>query len=178
MDRKFSACIQYTRRVQASAILRSRDAVSNVVIRSAAVTDFAPIARLVSDLGYPTAPNQMQRRLEAILDDHDYFTLVACDGEHVLGFVGARVGPLYEADGRYGQIMALAVAASHHRRGVGQMLMKAAESNLVERGARELVVTSGNHRAGAHAFYENCGYTFTGRRYKKSLATQPEPIEE
>ena len=147
---------------------------SHIVIRPAAVTDFAPVARLVSDLGYPTSPSQMQRRLEAILDDHDYYTLVACEDEHIVGFVGTRSGPLYEADGRYGQIMALAVAPSHHRRGLGRMLMLAAESKLAECGARELVVTSGNHRADAHAFYESCGYTFTGRRYKKSLGTGPE----
>src|SRR5687768_16619070 len=120
----------------------------------------------------------MQRRLEAIFDDHDYFTLAAWDGEHIVGFIGTRVGPLYESDGKYGQIMALAVAASHHRRGVGQMLMRAAESKLAERGARELVVTSGNHRSGAHAFYESCGYTFTGRRYRKPLAGQPALVEE
>ena len=152
---------------------------SNVVIRSAAVTDFAPIARLVSELGYPTSPSQMQRRLEAIAGDPDYFTLAACDANHIVGFVGARVGPLYESDGRYGQIMALAVASSHHRRGVGRMLMLTAESKLIECGARELVVTSGNHRSDAHAFYERCGYTFTGRRYKKSLGTgAPEPPDE
>jgi ribosomal protein S18 acetylase RimI-like enzyme len=139
------------------------------VIRPAAITDFALIAKLVSDLGYPTSPSQMQRRLEAVRDDPDYDTLVACEGEHIVGFVGTRSGPLYEADGKYGQIMALAVAASHHRRGVGLMLMQAAESKLAERGARELVVTSGHHRSGAHAFYERCGYTFTGRRYRKSL---------
>jgi hypothetical protein len=33
-------------------------------------------------------------------------------------------------------------------------------------------VSSGNQRADAHAFYEHCGYTFTGRGYKKS-ATKP-----
>ena len=144
---------------------------SNVVIKPAAITDFATIASLVSELGYPTSPSEMQRRLEAIFHDPDYFTLTACDGDHVVGFVGTRVGPLYEADGRYGQIMALAVAASHHRRGVGRMLMRAAESKLIECGARELVVTSGLHRSGAHAFYESCGYTFTGRRYKKLLGS-------
>src|SRR5687767_6414470 len=166
------------RHVNADAILRRRDEMSTVVIRPAAVTDFAPIARLVSELGYQTSPSQMQRRLEAILADHDYYTLVACEDEHVIGFVGTRSGPLYESDGRYGQIMALAVASTHHRRGLGRMLMLAAESQLAECGARELVVTSGHHRSGAHAFYESCGYTFTGRRYKKPLATQPEPIEE
>jgi len=150
-----------------------------VLIRPAAVTDFASIAKLVSELGYPTSPSQMQQRLHAIFDDHDYHTLVACEGEHIIGFIGTRSGPLYEADGQYGQIMALAVADGHHRRGVGRLLMRAAEAELAERGARELVVTSGNHRDGAHAFYESCGYTFTGRRYKKSLGTgAPEPADE
>ena len=69
-----------------------------------------------------------------------------------------------------GQIMALAVAPSRQRRGLGRMLMTAAESALLERGARVLVVTSGNQRSDAHAFYESCGYSFTGRRYKKSFA--------
>ena len=65
--------------------------------------------------------------------------------------------------------MALAVAMDHHRRGIGRTLIEAAESILVERGARVLVVASGNHRDDAHAFYEKNGYTFTGRRYKKSI---------
>jgi ribosomal protein S18 acetylase RimI-like enzyme len=120
--------------------------------------------------GYPTSADQMQGRLEAILHDDDYHTLVAHEGGRVVGFVGTRVGPLYEDDGRYGQIMALAVAPNYQRRGVGRMLVRAAESALADAGARVVVVTSGDHRAGAHAFYENCGYSFTGRRYKKSPA--------
>jgi ribosomal protein S18 acetylase RimI-like enzyme len=64
--------------------------------------------------------------------------------------------------------MALAVAPSYQRRGIGRVLMRSAESRLVERGVTVLVVTSGNQRADAHAFYEDCGYSFTGRRYKKA----------
>jgi ribosomal protein S18 acetylase RimI-like enzyme len=142
---------------------------AGLVIRAATAADSESIARLVSELGYPTSAGQMRTRLESILRDDDYDTLVACDGGEVVGFIGVRLGPLYEHDDRYGQIMALAVATHHHRRGVGRALMQAAELALVERGARELVVTSGNHRAAAHAFYENCGYRFTGRRYKKSV---------
>lgn len=145
-----------------------RVAVAGIGIRNATVDDSEPIARLVSDLGYRTSVRQMQQRLEAIVCDDDYATLVACDDGDIVGFIGTRIGPLYEGDEQYGQIMALAVAADHQRRGIGRMLIQAAESGLVERGARVLVVTSGNHRAEAHAFYENCGYTFTGRRYRKS----------
>lgn len=147
---------------------------TRIAVRDATVADSELMARLVSELGYPTSARQMRQRLEAIVRDDDYATLVACDAGDIVGFIGTRIGPLYEDDGQYGQIMALAVAAHHQRRGVGRMLMEAAEQSLVERGARVLVVTSGNHRADAHAFYESCGYTFTGRRYKKSLSRPPD----
>jgi ribosomal protein S18 acetylase RimI-like enzyme len=111
----------------------------------------------------------MCKRLEAILADDDYATLIARDGEEIVGFIGTRIGPLYESDGHYGQIMALAVATDHQRRGIGRMLMQAAEATLMARGVCVLVVTSGNNRSDAHAFYEKNGFAFTGRRYKKSV---------
>jgi ribosomal protein S18 acetylase RimI-like enzyme len=145
--------------------------VTELAIRDATVADSEAIAILVSELGYPTSTSQMRHRLESIFNDDDYRTLVACRGNDIVGFVGMRSGPLYEDEGRYGQIMALAVAPGHQRRGIGRVLIRSAESRLVERGARILVVTSGNHRVDAHAFYENCGYSFTGRRYKKLIET-------
>ena len=111
----------------------------------------------------------MSVRLESISRDEDYHTLVACDDDRIVGFIGTRLGPLYESDDPYGQIMVLVVARDHRRCGVGQELMQAAESILVQRGARVLIVTSGNQRSDAHAFYEKNGYTFTGRRFKKLL---------
>lgn len=143
---------------------------ADVSLREAAVADSEPLARLVSELGYPTSTSQMQRRLEAILEDEDYHTLVASADGRIVGFVGTRSGPLYEDDWQYGQIMALAVAPSHQRRGLGRLLLQTAESRLAARGAHVLVVTSGHHRPDAHAFYESCGYSFTGRRYVKSLS--------
>jgi ribosomal protein S18 acetylase RimI-like enzyme len=140
-----------------------------ISVRSATIADSARVARLVSALGYPTSSAQMHKRLESILCDDDYATLVACDGEHVVGFIGTRVGPLYESDGGYGQIMALAVAGDHQRHGIGRMLMQAAESVLMGREVSVLVVTSGNQRGDAHAFYEKNGYRWTGRRYLKTV---------
>jgi ribosomal protein S18 acetylase RimI-like enzyme len=142
-----------------------------IVVRSATAADSERVARLVSGLDYPTSASQMRMRLESILSDRDYATLVACDGEHIVGFVGTRVGPLYESDGHYGQIMALAVAADHQRRGIRRTLMQAAESMLLARGVAVLVVTSGNHRTEAHTFYETNGYTLTGRRYTKTVGS-------
>ncbi len=88
-------------------------------IRNATIADAERIARLVGELGYPTSTTQMQQRLESILRDDGYDTLVACDDEDVVGFIGTRVGLPYERDECCGQIMALAVAADHQRHGVG-----------------------------------------------------------
>jgi ribosomal protein S18 acetylase RimI-like enzyme len=143
---------------------------AGIAVRDATIADSEAMARLVSDLGYPTSSSQMYMRLESILRHGDYHTLVACDGDRIVGFIGTRIGPLYESDHLYGQIMALAVAMDRQRRGVGRLLVQAAESILGQDGARVFVVTSGNHRTDAHAFYEKNGYTFTGRRYKKPVA--------
>jgi ribosomal protein S18 acetylase RimI-like enzyme len=111
----------------------------------------------------------MYKRLEAILADDDYATWIARDGAEIVGFIGTRIGPLYESDGFCGQIMALAVATEYQRRGIGRMLMQAAEASMLARGVCVFVVTSGNNRSDAHAFYEKNGFTFTGRRYKKNV---------
>jgi ribosomal protein S18 acetylase RimI-like enzyme len=140
-----------------------------IAIRAATLDDAESIARLVSDLGYDTSGDAMRARLEAIFRDPDYDTLVAVDDDVVAGFVGTRAGPLYETDVSYGQIMALSVAGSHQGRGVGRLLMLAAETILTGRGVRQLIVTSGLHREGAHAFYERLGYAFNGKRFRKSI---------
>jgi ribosomal protein S18 acetylase RimI-like enzyme len=141
---------------------------SNVAIRDAVMDDVEALARLVSDLGYPTSAGQMQARLAKILSDAEYRTLVAIDGDVIVGFIGLRIGFNYASDGLYGQIMAFSVAPGHQRRGVGSVLLHAGEAALAARGADTMVVTTANHRADAHAFYEKNGYTFTGRRYVKA----------
>jgi ribosomal protein S18 acetylase RimI-like enzyme len=142
-----------------------------IAIRLATLADSEPLARLMTELGYPTSPRQMERRLAAILADASYRTFVACDGATMAGAIGTRVGPMYELDQPYGQIMALVVSGAHRRQGVGAQLVQAAESHFIERGAAVSIVTSANRRADAHAFYETHGYTFDGRRYKKPLRT-------
>ena len=140
-----------------------------LTIRHATIADAERIASLITELGYPTSPEQMTGRLATILGDDTYRTLVGCDGATIAGVVGTRVGPMYEMDEPYGQIMVLVIAAAYRRHGIGGRLVQAAESFFAARGARVAVVTSAHRRADAHAFYESHGYTFDGRRYKKAL---------
>jgi ribosomal protein S18 acetylase RimI-like enzyme len=140
-------------------------------LRPASLSDVEALAGLVTELGYPTSLEEMRVRLQAVLEDADYDTFVARVGERVVGFVGTRLGPVYEANGLQGQIMALVVAEGYRRSGIGRSLMRAALENLEVRGATSTIVNTGNQRAGAHAFYEALGFVFTGRRYRKSKPT-------
>src|SRR5262245_34358399 len=150
----------------------------------ATIADSEQIAGLVTGWGYPTSPAQMHKRLESILSNDDYATAVACDSEQVVGFIGTRIGPFYEGDGQYGQIMALAVSADCQRQGIGRMLLHAAESEVMGHEVSMLVVACGNQRSDAHAFYERNGYAWTGRRYAKMVelsrsvdsSSEPPPV--
>jgi ribosomal protein S18 acetylase RimI-like enzyme len=138
-----------------------------VAIHPAEPSHALDIAELVTQLGYPTSREQMARRLTSIFADREYDTFVASQDGRIVGFVGTRVALTYESDEPFGEIRAMAVAESFRRKGIGRRLLLAAESSLVARGARVIVLSSGNHRAGAHLFYEAQGYAFTGRRYRK-----------
>ena len=139
----------------------------SATIRPATPGDAAALAALVTTLGYPTTSSQMATRLSTIFTDEDYATLIAEDNGSAVGFVGIRRGLAYEADEPYAQIMALAVAETHRRHGIGSALMRAAETMLEKSGIGLAVITTGNQRSDAHRFYEANGYTFTGRRYVK-----------
>ena len=60
----------------------------NIAVRYATLADSERIARLVTMLGYPVSPSQMRTRLEEIVADDDYVTLVACDHNEVVGSSG------------------------------------------------------------------------------------------
>lgn len=142
----------------------------DVLVREARMSDAEALAQLVTELGYATSPVRMRARLEAILPKPEYSTLIAVVDARIAGFIGTMIRPSYEADGLYGQIMALVVAAEFRRRGVGQALVHTVEGSLARCGVTVVVVNTANHRADARAFYESSGYRFTGRRYRKLLA--------
>jgi GNAT superfamily N-acetyltransferase len=145
----------------------SRDSACD--IRVATIDDAESIAELITQLGYPTSGAAMRRRLEAIAGDSSYATLVAVEGESVVGLVAGRLGHYYEKDGAYCQLVVLSVASGARRHGIGKRLVEAVERWGRDNGVRAVVVTTALHRDGAHAFYERCGYTRTGFRFVKQL---------
>lgn len=144
---------------------------AGAVTRPARPGDAPAIARLLDQLGYPTAPAAMRRRLGPILARPDYRTFVAEAGDAVVGFIGACLVPSYELDDAYVRVLDLAVAESARGAGIGSALLNAAEAWARQEGAPVVVVNAreDDGAAGASSFYEACGYERTGARYGKVL---------
>lgn len=138
-------------------------------IRKAVIEDAEPVAGLVTELGYPTTPEAMRERLTMLLADPSYATFVVDTDGGVVGVAGAALGRYYEKDGLYSRVVILVVASSAQGMGLGAQLVEAVEAWSSSRGARDVVVNSGLHRAEAHGFYERRGYARTGFRFVKQL---------
>lgn len=142
---------------------------TTITIRTVIPADAAPLARLMTQLGYPTSPQEMTARLQSILARPEYRTLIAeLDGK-VIGMAGVGITLPYERNGVDGRLLALVVDEQARGRGIGAALVRAAERWLAGQGAGIVIVNSSTHRTGAHDFYHRLGYRTTGLRLVKSL---------
>jgi hypothetical protein len=62
---------------------------SDLFIRPASSEDAAALVELIGALGYSATAIEMRRRVAALVHRADYVTLVACEGEKVVGLAGA-----------------------------------------------------------------------------------------
>ncbi len=142
---------------------------ANISIRPYAQGDLTAAAGLVSELGYPTTPDEMRARMDRIAAHPDHATFVAVTDGRVIGMVGAYLTPSYEHNEPTGRLTAMVVSAEAQGQGVGARLVAAAEDWVRGRGARVMMLSSHLRRAGAHAFYLRLGYAETGKRFVREL---------
>ncbi|MES1199175.1 MAG: ribosomal protein S18-alanine N-acetyltransferase [Pseudomonadota bacterium] len=103
------------------------------------------------------APSWSAAEIEKLMANPASFALVAQERE-VHGFVlaWAIVGE--------SEILTLAVAPEHRRRGVGRALLDAAMAAAITRGASAMVLDVADDNAPARTLYERAGFTQAGRR--------------
>jgi GNAT superfamily N-acetyltransferase len=142
---------------------------AGLTIRTVELKDSETLARLVTQLGYPTSVAQMHQRLTTILSLPEYHTFVACMSDRVVGTATVWLGHAIEFDGQYGRVTAVAVDDSVRRQGVGRALLQDVEHWLRAQDAAMVTLTSAAHRREAHKFYESLGYDSNGIRFKKWL---------
>jgi len=142
---------------------------NDLAILEAKTTDAADLARLVSQLGYPSTEQDMAERLEALAGQPEYVLFVAEESGRIVGLVGAFLGYALEFSGPWGRLMGLVVDEPYRGRGIGRRLMERIEGWLRDHGATRLTLTSGKQRTEAHRFYRRLGYEETGLRFVKRL---------
>ena len=144
---------------------------AEIVVRSATEHDAVAICPLINDeLGYPeVTPEGVAQRIRAMDAQPDYHVFVACSEHELAGFIVLVQGIALEMDKPYLRVLALAVKASCQGRGVGRLLLQAAEQTAHAGGAGKLLLSSAFARKGAHAFYERCGFVQKGISFFKTI---------
>ena len=141
-------------------------------VREAADADAGAIAHLLTELGYPHSADEARSRLEAWTAGERRLLLVATEDEATIGLVAVAAVPYLERAGSWARVVALAVAATHRRRGIGRELIAAAEEAAIRWGCVTIEATSARRRVESHPFYLGLGYADRCRRsalYRREL---------
>jgi GNAT superfamily N-acetyltransferase len=140
------------------------------VIRRTKPADSGSIARLLGQLGYPSAAEDIPSRI-ADMEREGGVAFVAVDGgDNVVGLAsGCRHATLH-AGGQVAYITALVTDVDARGKGIGRALVEELERWALSHDCARISVTSAEHRADAHEFYPRCGFPYTGRRFGKVLS--------
>jgi GNAT superfamily N-acetyltransferase len=120
--------------------------------------DEVRLAELAGQLGYPSTPEQIRVRLEKMQDPNEHAVYVAemSDG-YVAGWIGVSIFRAVEVDCCV-EITGLIVDQEIRSRGIGKVLIDAAEQWARQRGCDAIRVRSNVIRDRAHLFYQRNGY--------------------
>ena len=137
-----------------------------LLLRAPEERDLESISRLLVELEHPAGAAEVRRRLDALRQlDPEGFLVVADAGGQAVGLVAAHLTPMLHRAQPVGRITTLVVAADQRGRGVGGLLLAAAEGWCRERGASRIELTSADRREESHGFYERRGWQREGLRF-------------
>jgi aminoglycoside 6'-N-acetyltransferase I len=133
-------------------------------IRPPTIEDAASLARLVTELGYPSTEAELADRLEAFSCQPNAAMWVADDAGVVAGLAtGHAIMSLHKTE-PVAMLTVLVVAGNHRGKGIGTALLRHAEAWAIAQGATAISLTSALRRVDAHGFYKANGYDHTGVR--------------
>jgi N-acetylglutamate synthase-like GNAT family acetyltransferase len=137
-------------------------------VREARPGDRGAMLSLLADLGYPTEVETLDARLDRVEGEPSVRVFVAERDGEVVGLASVHALHLIERP-PLGRLSAIVVAESARRGGVGMALIDRVEREARAMGCDRLEATSGEGRAGAHAFYRELGFEETSKRFIKRL---------
>ena len=131
------------------------------MLRALKPTDTGSIYEINKEaLGYAFSPEDTASQLAKLSQDSHHFLLGYEDSTNhaLLGYVHAEVYESLYSNAGF-NILALAVIPQMQGKGIGKALLKGLEQETEKRGYKFIRLNSADHRIGAHAFYEQVGYT-------------------
>ncbi|MGH6662431.1 MAG: GNAT family N-acetyltransferase [Rhodospirillales bacterium] len=129
------------------------------------------VAALCGELGYTDEAISVASRFPAIHRDPDHGLLVTVDiAGAVVGFLHVFARRTLHAEAA-AQVVAMAVAEGHRRRGIGTLLLERAEAWAADNGLAAVMLYSRDGRDDAHGFYAALGY-----RPKVGLSRYDKPL--
>ena len=137
-------------------------------IRDAKPTDAKVLADLINFLGHPIDEKTVRKNI-ARLAKFGEAPLVAVLDKQVVGLIGVHRMVTVHRPAPVGRIPGLVVAKDAQDKGIGRILVEAAEQWCRKAGCRIIEVTSNDRRTAAHAFYRHLGYERTSMRFMKKL---------
>jgi predicted N-acetyltransferase YhbS len=141
-----------------------------VSVRRAGPADAAAIAALLAELGYPTAPADVESRLAELEQSGRSGALVAEWGGEVAGVLTLHMVPVLHEPGDWCRLSVLVVGERARRRGLARALVSEAEAIARARECARIEVTSALGRDGAHEFYRGMGFEQVSEHFLKALA--------
>jgi GNAT superfamily N-acetyltransferase len=126
-------------------------------IRPGSAEDLAALARLCTELGYPSTEAQIRERLRLLGGvEHGLFVAEASDGE-LRGVIDVHERVVLEED-PFAELIALVVTDDARGEGVGSALVAEAARWARARGLSKLWVRVSLWREGTPQFYESLGF--------------------
>ncbi|MEO8504995.1 MAG: GNAT family N-acetyltransferase [Acidobacteriota bacterium] len=138
-----------------------------IILRAAGPGDAEAVARLATQLGYPTSREQAEERLRHVPEDPARLTLVALREAEVAGWMDVAARHTLDSE-PYAEIVGLVVDEQQRGARIGEQLVAAGVEWARQRGVAELRVRSNVVRLRAHRFYERLG--FATRKSQKVFA--------
>jgi GNAT superfamily N-acetyltransferase len=136
-----------------------------VIVRAAGDDDAPHLVALIGLLGHQVSLTGVRERLV----NAGMPTLVAVEGETVIGLCGLHMMSAIHREQPVGRVTILVVAEAWRGKGIGRLLIEAAERTLADAGCGLVEVTSNDRLVEAHRFYCAMGYDRTSQRFAKPL---------
>jgi GNAT superfamily N-acetyltransferase len=127
-------------------------------IRNFEIEDVCEIARLTTQLGYPTSIEKSLPRLQRLQSNPDHRLFVADDEKAgVIAWIHLRIDLTLASDPKV-EVVGLVVDEKWRGKGIGKILMREAEKYARGLGYKVIRLRTNVVRDGAHKFYETLGY--------------------